>query len=188
MTRREDESEEVDVAHFDLGAVYQRYRDLMHRVASAKLRDSGRTSEAGDVVQDVIVGMMSSPPTGVKNWESYLVRAVQNKVTDRLRSAAVKHDGGPIDEVSERETPSEADVANEVVEAIDLVHRAGVAWDCLSVLSDRERGAVWEHVAKERSRKDVANELGVTPQRVTQLKNNALEKLADALRSKGVHE
>ena len=68
MTRREDESEEVDVAHFDLGAVYQRYRDLMHRVASAKLRDSGRTSEAGDVVQDVIVGMMSSPPTGVKNW------------------------------------------------------------------------------------------------------------------------
>ncbi|WP_287016653.1 sigma-70 family RNA polymerase sigma factor [Gordonia sp. (in: high G+C Gram-positive bacteria)] len=186
--RREGETEDVDGAHFDIAAVYYRYRELMHRVAFARLRDSGRTSEAGDVVQDVIVGLMGSPPTGVKNWESYLVRAVQNKVTDRLRSAAVKHDGGPVDEVSELERPSDADVGTDVVEAIDLVRRAGIVWDCLSALGDRERRVLWEHVAKDRPRKDVANEFGVTPQRVTQLKNAGLKKLAVAMKAKGVHE
>ena len=58
MTRTEDESEETDVANFDLAAIYRRHGELMHRVAFAKLDGSGRGSETEDVVQDVIVGMM----------------------------------------------------------------------------------------------------------------------------------
>lgn len=188
MTQREDEPEENSVAHFEIGAVYAKYRDLMHRVAFVKLDPSGRADEADDVVQDVIVGMMGSMPSGVKNWEAYLVRAVQNKATDRLRSAAVKHDGGPIDEATDHETESDPDIADEVVEAIEQQHRGAIVWDCLSVLDDRERKVLREYVVKGRPRKEVALELGVSPQRITQLRDAGFKKLKDALRLKGVHE
>lgn len=181
MTAPEGEPEGQDVADFDIGAVYARYRDLMYRVAYVQLQPSGRTSEAGDVVQDVIVSLMRSRPRDVQNWEAFLVRAVKNKVLDLLRSAAAIHDGGMLDEAY-GEVSDGSDFSEDVADELDRQAQAGIAWDCLSILTQQERTVVWDVVALERPRKDVAAELDVTPPRVTQIKNQSLRKLEEEMR------
>ena len=188
MSGREDDLDAPSGADFDIAAVYSKHRDAMYRIAYARLRESGRAAESADVVHDVIVRLLQSPPRGVQNWEAFLVTAVINAVADRLKSATSRRDGGRLDESSAHNVPSDLDLDNEVVEALDLEHRAGIVWDSLSVLSERERKVVWEHVACERPRKDVAAEVGVTVQRITQIKTQALRKLREAMDVKGGRE
>lgn len=57
----------------DLGALYLRHRDAMHKVAASVLREAGRASEAADAVQEAILSVMTSPPRHVRNWEAFLV-------------------------------------------------------------------------------------------------------------------
>ncbi len=70
----------------DLGALYLRHRDAMHRVAASVLREAGRASEASDAVSDAMVSIMASP-RDVRNWEAFLVTAAKRKALDRVRSA-----------------------------------------------------------------------------------------------------
>lgn len=187
MSVPDEKGEPLDPAKFDIAAVYARYGDLMHRVAYANLYPSGRTSEVRDVVQDVVVGLLSKPPSDVRNWEAYLVRAVKNKVKDRLKSAAAQHDGGSVEDV-QYESSDGTDIEADVVEELDRQACAATAWDCLAVLDQTERKVVWEIECLERPRKEVADELGVSGPRVTQIKNQGLAKLrAEMLRREAGH-
>jgi DNA-directed RNA polymerase specialized sigma24 family protein len=73
----------------DLAALYLQHRDAMYRVAASVLRGAGLVNFAADAVQDAIVSMMTSPPSGVRNWEAFMVAAAKRKAFDRCRSAAV---------------------------------------------------------------------------------------------------
>jgi len=77
----------------DLGALYLRHRDAMHKAAVSVLREMGRVSEAADAVNDAIISIMASPPRDVRSWEAFLVTAAKRKALDRVRSADVRHAG-----------------------------------------------------------------------------------------------
>ncbi|MFI7519554.1 RNA polymerase sigma factor [Micromonospora globbae] len=159
----------------DLGALYLRHRDAMHRVAASVLREVGLAADAGDAVQDAMLSIMASPPTDVLDWEAFLVTAAKRKAIDRVRSAAVRHAGPELD--SQHDGPNDMDIAEDVADDLDRQLLAARAWDCLSVLDDRHRTAVWEFVALERPRTEIAIELEVTPARVSQMVGRALELL-----------
>lgn len=165
----------------DLGALYLRHGDAMHKVAASLLRDVGRASEAADAVHDAIVSIMASPPHSVRNWEAFLITAVKRKALDRIRSAEVRHAGPEFVEAT-HDRADDSDLAEDVADALDLHERAGHVWDCLSVLDDRHRKAVWETVALGRPRAEVATELSVSPARVSQMTTRSLVLLREELR------
>jgi RNA polymerase sigma-70 factor, ECF subfamily len=161
----------------DLGALYLRHRDAMHRVAASVLREAGRASEAGDAVQDAIVSVMASPPKDVQNWEAFLVSAAKRRALDRIRSAEVRHSGPVFEESRHDRIDRNEDIAEDVADDLDRKERAAVAWDCLSVLDERHRKVAWDIAAVERPRSEVAAELSVTPGRVSQMVKQALSLL-----------
>lgn len=165
----------------DLGALYLRHRDAMYKVAASVLREVGRASEAPDAVNDAIISIMASPPRNVRNWEALLVTAAKRKALDRVRSAEVRHAGPEFVEAI-HDLADDTDLAEDVAVAIDRRERAGHAWDCLSILDERHRKAVWETVALERPRSEVAVELDVSPARVSQMTTRALALLRDEMR------
>ena len=154
----------------DLGALYMEHREVMFRVAVSVLRAAGRESEATEVVSEAIESIISSQPRGIKNWQAFLVTVTKRKALDRLGSAEVRHGGGQFDEADDRGRSVYLD--EEVANAID---RTTLARECLSVLNERDRYILWQTVAVERSRDEVAAELGVSPPRISQIKKKALE-------------
>lgn len=164
----------------DLGALYLRHRHAMHQIAASVLREVGRASEAGDAVQDAIVSIMTSSPQHVRNWEAFLVTAAKRKAIDRVRSAEVRHSAGELRD-STHDRPDDTDIAEDVADAIDRRYRAALAKDCLSILDERHRTVVWETVALERPRSEVATELGVSPARVSQMTTRALALLHEEM-------
>ena len=164
----------------DLGALYLRHGDAMYKVAASVLRDAGLASQAGDAVNDAIVSIMASPPKNVENWEAFLVTAAKRKALDMIRSADVRH-AGPEFVESLHDRIDDIDIAEDVTADLDQKTRAAVAWDCLSILDARYRKVVWEITALERSRDEVAAQLGVSPGRVSQMMSRALELLRDEM-------
>lgn len=167
----------------DLGALYLRHRDAMHKVAASVLREVGRASEAADAVHDAIISIMASPPQSVRNWEAFLITAAKRKALDRIRSAEVRYAGAEFVEAI-HDRANDSDLAEDVADAIDRQGRARHAWDCLSVLDERHRKVVWETVALERPRSEVAAELNVSPARVSQMTTRSLALLREELRSR----
>lgn len=165
----------------DLGALYLRHGEAMHKVAASVLREAGRASEADDVVHDAIVSIMASPPENVRNWEAFLVTAAKRKALDRIRSAEARHAGPELVEAV-HDRADDSDLAEYVADAIDQQKRAGHAWDCLSVLDERHRKAVWGTAALGRPRSEVATELNVTPARVSQMTTRSLTLLRQEMR------
>lgn len=169
----------------DLGALYALHGDAMHKVAASVLRPAGRHHEAADAVHDAIVSIMASPPKDVRNWEAFLVSAAKRRALDRLGSAAVRRAGSALPSTID-DVADDVDIEQDVVEYIERARRAGIAWDSLSLLDDRTRKAVWEYIALERPRAEVAAELGVSPSRVSQMVKQALALLqAEVTRREG---
>ncbi len=164
----------------DLGALYLRHRDAMYKVAASALREADLASEAGDAVNDAIVSIMASSPKDVRNWEAFLVTAAKRKALDRIRSADVRHAGPELVE-SLHDRIDDTDIAEDVAADLDRKQRAAVAWDCLSILDDRDRKVVWEIAALERPRNEVAAELGVSPARVSQMTKRARTLLREEM-------
>lgn len=156
----------------------------MFKVAASVLREAGRASEAEDAVQDAIVSIMSSPPRDVENWEAFLIAVAKRKALDRLRSADVRHAGPEFSDVT-HDRADDMDLAGDIADALDRKERAALAWDCLSVLDERHRKAVWETVALGRPRAEVAAELGVSPARVSQMTKRGLALLREEMDRKG---
>ncbi|WET79037.1 sigma-70 family RNA polymerase sigma factor [Amycolatopsis sp. QT-25] len=159
----------------DWAALYQRHKDAMHRVAASVLRAAGLADQANDVVSDAMTSLINSPPADVQNWEAVMVTAAKRKALDLLRSAAVRHAGPELDAEYDQVDP--VDIAEDVADQVDRERARAVAWDGLSVLDARHRRVVWEYIALERPRADVAAELGVSPARVSQMAKRALQEL-----------
>lgn len=159
----------------DLGAIYARYRHVMYKVAASALRGAGLLSDVDDVVQDAVMSIIRTPPSyEVQNWEAFLVKAVQRKATDRIRSAPVRHAGGSLDE-SIHDRPEDGDLAQDVVDELQRQEHAKLARESLAILDERHQTAVWEVIALGRARADVAAQLGVTPPRISQMVKRALK-------------
>lgn len=169
----------------DWAALYSAHREAMHRVAARVLREAGLADQANDAVHGAMVSLMSSPPKDVRNWEAVMVTAAKRRALDQVKSAAVRHAGPELRQ--EHDRAEEIDIAEGVAELVDRQREAGAAWDSLSALDQRHRKAVWDCVALERPRAEVAAELGVTPGRVSQMVKRGLVLMREAMsREEGV--
>lgn len=164
----------------DLAALYLLHRDAMYRMAYSVLRGAGRTSDAEDVVSDAVVSVMTSQPLNVRSWEAFLLTVVKRKALDRIKSAEVRHAGPALVEAVHDRTDG-ADIEDEVLDAIEREELAVRMDNYLEVLDVRHRKAVWETVALERPRAEVAVELNVTPSRISQMTTRALAQLRDEM-------
>lgn len=165
----------------DWGALYTAHRDAMYRVVRAALRGPGLLHHDDDVVQEAIRSLMASPPTSsVRNWEAVMVSAAKNKAIDLVRSAAVRKAGPEIED--EHYRPEDyADLSDDVSEDLDRQRRAQQLRALLKVLPERDGDVVWRRSGLEEPRKQVAVDLGVTPGRVSQITEAALEQLRDEI-------
>lgn len=164
----------------DWAALYSAHKDSMHRIAKTVLRGAGLLDQAEDAVQDAMRSLVASPPEGVRNWEAVMVLAAKRKALDLLDSAAVRHAGPEVEDQHYRRELY-ADLSEDVVEDLDRQQLGVAVRASLKVLSERHRDVVWRRAALEEARAQVAADLGVSPGRVSQITEAALEQLRDEI-------
>jgi RNA polymerase sigma factor (sigma-70 family) len=167
----------------DLAALYLLHRDAMYRMAYSVLRGAGRASDAEDVVSDAVVSVMTSPPQKVRNWEAFLLTVVKRKALDRIKSAEVRHAGPALVEAV-HDRADGTDLEEEALEAVEREEQAVLIGTYLGGLDVRHRKAVWDTVALERPRAEVAAELNVTPSRISQMTTRALAQLREDINNR----
>jgi len=164
----------------DVAALYESHREAMLRCACARLRDFGLDPEdALSVVHDVFTTLLNRRPTDVKNWEAYLVQATLNKITDKTRSAAVRHettDPAAVDALTE--APSDDDpVEQRVLDELDRQQRQADFRAALNQLPPQQRQAVAGRVLEAHTNEEIAVTMGCTPQWVSALFRRGIETI-----------
>ena len=153
--------------------VYAEHGQAMRAAAIAAMKGPNTEilgQSADDIVSGVVREMMvRGGLPDIANVRGYLTTAVRNRVRDLIRRS--RHEAPEaigFDEkvgVDDIETPSDrAELARQALAGLDQV-------------PERERYAIVERVMKHRPAKQVADELGVTPQRVSQLVNAGVGRL-----------
>ncbi len=156
----------------DWTAIYTEHGRAMRAAAMATLGGPDKEvlgKSADDIVGDVIAELMVKDLGHVTNLRGYLTTAVRNRVRDLHRR-------------SEHERPDVIDFdtmvgVEDLEEQIDSAELARQAVNSLDELPERERYAIVERTMKCRPAKEVAAELEVAPQRVSQLVNVGLGRL-----------
>jgi RNA polymerase sigma factor (sigma-70 family) len=161
----------------DVEAIYLAHRDAMRATAAAKLHGADALGlDADDIVGDVVVrlldGTITLAPTVGHRLRAHLRRITANKAIDliREREAASK--------ATRRRHPADPTDVEADVETMVL---AEMTEERMHLLNERERHVIVENVKKGRLAKDVALDLGCTPQNVSQLRASALRKLSASL-------
>ena len=172
----------------DLAALYLAHRDAMFRVAATILRTKGLHHLAEDVVHDAMISLLRNLPDGVDNWEALMVATARRRALDIIKSAAVKHAGPELSELDghSEQLGRQDDIADEVAEVLDRNAQAVVVRDAVGTMPGGLSGVLWQYIALERSRQEIASERGVTPPRISQIAAKELVELREILPSKGV--
>jgi len=180
----------------DIGAIYLAYHELMYRVAR---RACGPDEHAlgGVTPADIVATVMERTqvhgiPPDTESVRAYLARAVRNAVVDARRRVSRRSadEYGPtltrleygvepneVEAIQRYRQPSPEEIAleREQLEHEDrLIQRAHAL---LPTLTPNQHRVFEECVLKARRPADVAPELNVTPQRVSQLRIEALRRL-----------
>lgn len=167
-------ADDTDAEQPDVAALYQRHRNAMHRVAVADLTGTGAdpAEAVGAVVNELLKMHKRGTLRGVENWEAYLVRAVRNAAA-RLAGRAG------------RELPVEDD---DLVYLADRTPVTGLddavvtrveAHRRLDRLDSRKQVIIKGIYLNGFTRAELAEQLGVSPQRVGQLRDEALGEMRE---------
>lgn len=164
----------VPTSTADWAGIYAEHGQAM-RVA-ARVQMGGQHKEilgktADEVVGDVVEELMTKGTdlTQVSNVRGYLATAVRNRIKDLQRRSKF--------EAPEDLDPETIAGDDDIEAAVDRAELADQAVGALDQLPERERYALEERVMKARPANEVAAELDVAPQRVSQLCNAALRRL-----------
>jgi RNA polymerase sigma factor (sigma-70 family) len=158
----------------DWGRIYLAHRKAMYHAAAWVLEGQTHAGvSASDVVQKVVIELQRlGLPTDARDLGALLVRRTIQRAYDELRRAR-RHPTIPLGEDAQ-------DLADERAD-VERIALARLRLECarreLPGLPPRERHALVERVMKARPANEVAGELQVTPQRVSQLVNQAIRKL-----------
>lgn len=169
--------------HPDWAALFEKHRDAMYRVAASVLRGRGLANLRFDAVQNAMESLIRSPPKEEpRSWEAYLVLAAKRRALDIIKSADVRHAS---DGALKVDKSAEADDFAEAEEAIDRQRRAVRFWSKLNLLDGWQRYVAEQYLTQRLSRQQVAEDLGVTPARISQIARQASEVLREAMEEGG---
>jgi RNA polymerase sigma factor (sigma-70 family) len=158
----------------DWGQIYLAHREAMYHAAAWALEGRAHAGvSAGDVVQKVVIELQRlGLPADTRDLRAVLVRRTLQRAHDEVRRAR-RHPTIPLEEDTPDQVNEDADVERIVLARLHLE----CAQRELPGLPPRERHAVVERVMNGRPANEVAGDLQVTPQRVSQLVNQAIRKL-----------
>lgn len=165
---------------YDWAALYQKHRDAMYRVAYEVLRGSGRWDLAADAVQEAMVSLMKAPPAEPpRSWEALLVATSKRRALDIVRSAAVVRGV----EYSEEYVPGVA--APDEDDAAEWLEKMARVRPVVALLDPQEQQVLAQYIVLDRTRDEVAAELGVSPGRISQISTKVLSKIKAAAEEGG---
>jgi RNA polymerase sigma-70 factor (ECF subfamily) len=185
----------------DREALFQRYYQPMYRAAAAYLRDHGADrAGADDAINTVMARILNWNPStpDPENWEAYLITAVLHAASDLVGSAAHRREHPhPFDTGHERDTDGDHTdgvgerrrsrgrrpdpLGDHVAHAIDQQRQLAHVLTILDTLPADQQTVIRQILLAGRSGRQVANDLGVSEGRVSQLKKAALATLNQAL-------
>ena len=153
-------------------AIYAEHGRAMRLAAAGVLGGHDKEilgKSADDIVGDVLRELMLQPLPVLTNLRGYLTTAVRNRARDLVRRSRYE---APVDNQFD-----EMIGIDDIEAPIDRAELARQAVTALDQLPERERYAIRERVMLCRPAKDVGAELGVAPQRVSQLVNAGVARL-----------
>lgn len=163
----------------DFAAVYDAHADSLRAYAASLLRGAGLIDHTEDVVQEAIIGLwkrLKSTGKAPRNWVAVMMAAVKFRALDLMKSANVKHAGFSMDE---------DDSTFQVAEVGDFAadHAAsGPARAALEALEDvQQREALYLLFYEDNTHTQVAEKLGLSKGRITQIKQAALNEIATTI-------
>lgn len=173
----------------DWAALYSRHREVMIRAAARRLLLAGREGhEAEDIVQKVFLEVMNKPPDNIRNWEAFLVHAAVQRTRDHLNSAETRR-AFPVGVGSDTDiggllgTPADDDVEASALAELGAEGMRHIVREVLVALPDDQRQVLQLRLFKHKTNVEIAPQLGVTPQRVSQLFKKAHATLMARLRA-----
>ena len=134
----------------DLRALYDAHRDA---VWNAALHLCGDAASAEDLVHDVFVGLLRSPPLRIDRPRAYLLAAVVHRSRDRLRRRGRDGDGAELDALPAELPPVDAQAL--AAERTDEVRRA------LAALPLEQREVCVLHVFEGLSFREIGQLCGI---------------------------
>jgi len=164
----------------DLGALYLMHGDRLVKVAAYELAKFQRAHAAGAVVGDVFVKLLETPPDApIKNWAGYLATLVRRRAIDVGRGEAAE-DRRVIHatDIAESEADDQWETADSRLDVEAVWPKVAAALDSLPTA---ERQVIEMTYSQQIRNKDIATKLNVSAGRVTQLRNEALRRLRDAI-------
>ncbi|MDQ1547522.1 MAG: hypothetical protein QOH69_2426 [Actinomycetota bacterium] len=167
-----------------LAEAFREHRDVLYRIAVARLRGAGLQGDAQDVVSTAVLSLMDHPVAAVTNWRALLIDVVEKKVVDHLRSAWSRRRDGrepkPDDVKDDRFDIADAEDEIDVLKAIQ------VATDALNALPEPHQTIARECLWHERKQNEVATALGISQPRVSQVLKEAKNMIASKIEESGV--
>ena len=158
----------------DVAALYQRHRNVMYRVALADLAGTG--ADPGEAVALVVNQLLSMHERGtlrgVENWEAYLVRAVRHAAARLAGRAAREHLVEDADLVYLADRTPVAGHDDAVVARVEAQRR-------LDRLDSRKKAIITGLYLTGLTLTELAGQFGITPQRVGQLRDEALGEMRE---------
>jgi RNA polymerase sigma factor (sigma-70 family) len=165
------------------GEAYRLHANMVRIVSRRALgtqRPGGLSPD--DVVHEVFAKMMRRDlPEDLMNLGSYLAAAARNVVLDAAKRPSARRE--VVENLEAKEPPAAGGPDPE-----ELTINAALCVDVLQhlgELTEKERYGFVQRVMMERERDEIARELAVTPQRVSQLVVSATTKLKRAIREGG---
>ena len=158
----------------DWAAIYAEHGRAMRAAALAAIGGPDKEilgKSADDIVGDLVAEFMvnGADLSQKRNLRGYLAAAVRNRVRDLHRRSRFER--------PEAHDPDDVVEYDDIEDAVDREELASQATAALDQLPERERYAIVERVMKCRPAQEVGPELGVMPQRVSQLVNAGLGRL-----------
>ncbi|MHB1413753.1 MAG: sigma-70 family RNA polymerase sigma factor, partial [Chloroflexota bacterium] len=150
---------------------------------------------AYDVVSEVMASLQEDGiPPDVRNLRAYLATATGNKAIDVIRRNTVERQvGGKVVRQPRYESLPDGEAAvmleserDAEAVVVEIAMREAVLAN-LSLLTPNERFVLVERVFRRRPAREVAEELGVSPQRISQLARAASKRILQATGCWGDH-
>ena len=166
----------------DFAAVYVEKANNLHAYAASILRGTGLEAHVEDVVQEAITGLWrkyTATNEVPRSWFAMMMTAVNRRAIDLLRSAAVRHAGRSLDDPDEHCEPADPtdlteDHANQSIrKALD------------NLPDEQQREVLYRIYYDNEKQANIARDLGLTPGRITQIKQAGLKQLGTQLDAAG---
>jgi RNA polymerase sigma-70 factor (ECF subfamily) len=160
----------------DFEAVYAEQADGLRAYGASLLRGAGLVDHSEDVVQEAIIGLWKTfKVTGEvpRSWVAVMMNAVKFRALDLIKSATVRHAGFSMDE-------DDSTFELAVVRDFTVDHaESSPARAALEALEDaQQREVLYLLYYEDKTQAQAAEELGLSPGRITQVKQAALKEIA----------